>query len=140
MAALRRRRALVRMMTDIPLTPLIDTALTLLVIFMIAAPMLHNVIKVTLPHGERQEGKNLKPELVVYVDAQNCVYWDSKKTTVADLCTQVKKACGTKKDQVLFVKADEQASYGTVLELVDSIKGIGGVQHVALATQKGTRH
>lgn len=136
----RRRRNTVRLMNDVPLTPLIDTALTLLVIFMIAAPMMHNVIKVTLPRGETQEGKGLEPELVVYVDAQNDVYWEGKKTVLSELCTLIRVACGTKKDQVLFVKADEKASYGTVLELVDSIKVVGGVQHVALATQKGMRN
>lgn len=138
--SLRRRRPVPRMMSDIPLTPLIDTALTLLVIFMIAAPMMHNVIKVTLPHGKQQEGKDLKPELVVYVDARNDIYWDGKKVSIAELYAILKKMIGDRKDLVLFVKADEKASYGTVLELVDSIKGIGGVQHVALATKKGARH
>lgn len=136
----RRRRPAPRMMSDIPLTPLIDTALTLLVIFMVAAPMMQNVIKVTLPHGNQQEGKELKPELVVYVDAQNSVYWHDKKMSVAEICAVIKKESAARKNDLLFVKADEKASYGTVLELVDSIKGIGGVQHVALATQKGTRH
>ncbi len=135
---LYRRRPTTRLMTDIPLTPLIDTALTLLVIFMIAAPMMHNVIKVTLPRGTQQEGKDLKPELVVYVDAHNCLFWDGKKMSVADICKTVKGICGSKRDQVLFVKADEKSSSGTVLELIDSIKGIGGVQHVALVTQKRT--
>lgn len=138
--AMRRRRPAPRMMSDIPLTPLIDTALTLLVIFMVAAPMMHNVIKVTLPRGNQQEGKDLKSELEVYVDAHNAIFWDGKKMSVAEVCAAIKKAYGTRKEQVLFVKADEKASYGTVLELVDSIKGIGGVQHVALATQKGARH
>jgi biopolymer transport protein TolR len=130
----------VRLMNDVPLTPLIDTALTLLVIFMIAAPMMHNAIKLTLPRGETQEGKGLEPELIVYVDADNNCYWDGKKISVSDLCTLVRIACGVKKDQVLFVKADEKASYGTVLELVDSIKVVGGVQHVALATKKRIRN
>ena len=136
----RKKRRVIRLMTDIPLTPLIDTALTLLVIFMIAAPMMHNVIKVTLPRGVTQEGKGLDPELVVYVDAHNDIYWDGKKIDLTELCTLIRIACGTKKDQILFVKADEKASYGTVLELVDSIKVVGGVQHVALATQKGIRN
>jgi len=136
----RSRRSAPRMLHDIPLTPLIDTALTLLVIFMIAAPMMHNVIKVTLPRGTQQEGKDLTPEMVVYVDAHNFTYWDSKKMSVDEICAQIKKqAHAHNKDQVLFVKADETASYGTVLELVDRIKGMGVVHHVALATQKAAR-
>jgi biopolymer transport protein ExbD/biopolymer transport protein TolR len=124
------------MLHDIPLTPLIDTALTLLVIFMIAAPMMHNVIKVTLPRGAAQEGTGLTQELIVYIDAHNQIYWDSKNITVADLIATLQKLCDTKQNQVVFVKADEKASYGTVLELVDKIKVVSGIQHVALATQK----
>lgn len=131
-----RRRAPQKLMTDIPLTPLIDTALTLLVIFMVTAPMMQNMIKVTLPKGTQQEGKDLKPELVVYVDAQNALYWDGKKMNVAEICATVKTVCGAKKNQVLFVKADKKSTSGTVLELIDSIKGIRGIQHVALVTQK----
>jgi|SRR5579871_670139 biopolymer transport protein ExbD len=132
----RRRATTQRLMTDIPLTPLIDTALTLLVIFMVTAPMMQNMIKVTLPKGTQQEGKDLKPELVVYVDAKNDLYWDGKKMDVAAICATVKTVCGAKKNQVLFVKADEKSTSGTVLELIDSIKGVGGIQHVALVTQK----
>lgn len=133
---LHKRRSTARLMTDIPLTPLIDTALTLLVIFMVAAPMMHNAIKVTLPKGTQQEGKDIKQELMVYVDAKNELFWDGKKMKVEDICATIKTVCGTKKDQVLFVKADEKSSSGTVLELIDSIKGVGGIQHVALVTQK----
>ena len=49
---------------EISLTPLIDTALTLLVIFMITAPMIHNGIKVDLPQGNSKEVGS-QQELVV---------------------------------------------------------------------------
>jgi biopolymer transport protein ExbD len=133
---LLRRRATQRLMTDIPLTPLIDTALTLLVIFMVTTPMMQNMIKVTLPKGTQQEGKDLKPELIVYVDAKNDLYWDGKKMSVAEVCATVKTVCGSKKNQALFVKADKKSESGVVLELIDNIKGVGGIQHVALVTQK----
>lgn len=133
----RSRRIPPRMLHDIPLTPLIDTALTLLVIFMIAAPMMQNAIKVTLPRGSQQEtAPNTPLELVIYVDANNVLYWDNKKMSLAEICAQIKKTVHSTQDQILFVKADEHASYGTVLELVDRIKGLGVVRHVALATQK----
>ena len=34
------------------------------------------------------------------------------------------------------MKADTSISYGTVIELVDEIKFVGGIKYVALATQK----
>ena len=48
----RGRRRRLQAMNDVSLTPLIDTALTLLIIFMVATPMMRNSIRVTLPSGQ----------------------------------------------------------------------------------------
>src|SRR5580700_2060888 len=131
----RPRRRQQRILSDIPLTPLIDTALTLLVIFMITTPMMQNVIKVNLPHGSAQEGNGLKQELIVYIDALNVFYLDGKKMSAIDIVSTLRTACIGKSNQTVFIQADEKAQYGTVIELIDSIKVISGIEHVALATQ-----
>lgn len=123
-------------MSDIPLTPLIDVALTLLVIFMVASPMINNIIKVSLPKGNVQEDPHTLQELVVYVDHNNTLFFEGKPISDKDVVQALKQALAHKEDQVVFVKADEGARYGSVLELVDSIKDVGGIKHVALATQK----
>jgi len=124
------------MLTDISLTPLIDTALTLLIIFMIATPMMHNAIRVTLPKGSAQEAGTAQQELVVYVDAQGAYFFNNEKMTLAEIVSALKGAVKDQKEQTVFVKADAQASYGAVIELVDTVKVVGGLKHVALATIK----
>jgi len=121
---------------DIPLTPLIDVALTLLVIFMVASPMLNNGIKVSLPKGNVQEDAHTTQEYVVYVDQNNTLFFDGKPMDDVAIVQALKDALAGKEDQVVFVKADEAARYGSILELVDTIKDVGGIKHVALATQK----
>ncbi|HEV2916904.1 MAG TPA: biopolymer transporter ExbD [Candidatus Babeliales bacterium] len=138
MAYIPRKRRTRTQLTDIPLTPLIDTALTLLIIFMVASPMLNNMIKVTLPRGKVQEGSGLNQEIVIYIDQKNDIFFDGKSIDISVLITKLKELIGSKQDVIVFVKADEQAQYGTVLELIDNIKSVSGVQHVALATQKYT--
>ena len=71
----RRRRKAATALHDIPLTPLIDTALTLLIIFMVATPMMQNAIKVTLPEGKAQEDGGAKQDLIVYVDKDKKIYF-----------------------------------------------------------------
>ena len=51
----RSRRSSSMGIPEITLTPLIDTALTLLIIFMVTSPMINNGIKVDLPQGKVQE-------------------------------------------------------------------------------------
>ncbi len=122
---------------DLSMTPLIDTALTLLIIFMVATPVLQNAIKVTLPRGNAQEdASNTQQELVVFIDKQGDFYINKDKIAKKDLIVQIKKTVGNDHEKTVYVKADTAISYGTVIELVDDIKFVGGIKYVALATQK----
>jgi len=121
---------------ELSLTPLIDTALTLLIIFMVAAPMLNrNAIKVTLPDGSAQEAENTKQELVVHVDKNGTIFFDDTKMTLDQLLTKLKQKVGSSKNQTVFVCGDKGGLYGDVIKIVDQIKVVGGVDYVALAMQ-----
>lgn len=121
---------------DISLTPLIDTALTLLIIFMVATPMMQNAIRVTLPKGKVQEATATQQEIVVYVDQKGTLFLDGKELVLDQLIQALKNMMTSMTDQTVFVKADQGASYGLVIELIDKIKVVGGVKYVALATAK----
>jgi biopolymer transport protein TolR len=131
---LKKQRAV---LNDLSMTPLIDTALTLLIIFMIATPMLQNAIKVTLPRGNAQEDKPQQAhELIVFIDKSGDFYIDKVKVDKNELIAQIKKTIGADQEKTVYVQADTAVSYGTVVELVDDIKFVGGIKYVALATQK----
>jgi len=123
-------------MVDIPLTPLIDTALTLLIIFMVTAPMIQNAIRVDLPKGKAKEDAGAEQELVVFLDKENQLFFNGDKMALEDVIKKVQTIAGKEGDRTVFVKADQVASYGKVIELVDQIKVVGGIKYVALATQK----
>ncbi len=139
----RRSRRQKNTLLDLSMTPLIDTALTLLIIFMVATPVLQNAIKVTLPRGNAQEDANNQPtELIVFIDKhvfidkQGDFYVNKDKIAKKDLVAHIKKTVGSDHEKTVYVKADTAISYGTVIELVDDIKCVGGIKYVALATQK----
>jgi biopolymer transport protein TolR len=123
---------------DISMTPLIDVALTLLIIFMVATPMIQNGIKITLPHGQAQENKEIKQELVVEVDKAGKLFFNGKQFSAENLIQEIKKQVRSDQERTVFIKGDVEASYGRVFELVDQIKVIGGVQYVALASKPRT--
>ena len=122
---------------EIPLTPLIDTALTLLIIFMVTTHMLNheNSIKVDLPKGKIKESENVTQEVVVSVDKNSKLFLNDVSIKELSLLDSLKKAVVGTNQKAIFVKADRTVSYGQVLELVDKIKSVDGIDYVALATQ-----
>lgn len=132
----RTRRAKPLALPEISLTPLIDTALVLLVIFMVATPIVHNAIKVQLPTGKASEINSTIQDLVVYLDKDRNIFVNDQAVKKDNLMATLEKKLQAGPDQTVFVKADQSVAYGTVVELVDEIKYVGGVKYVALATQK----
>jgi biopolymer transport protein TolR len=132
----RRRLKQAIALPEINLMPLIDTALTLLVIFMVATPMMQQGIKVDLPQGKSQEIKDQKQELVVFVDKNEKLFLNEVATTFDKLIEDLKKQVTPQSEKTVFVKADKSVHYGKVIEVVDQIKYVGGIKYVALATQR----
>jgi biopolymer transport protein TolR len=122
---------------EIPMTPLIDTALTLLIIFMITTPMMQNVIKVELPSSRMNEAESQdQQELIVYVDKDQKIYLNGKKYSLDLLLIELRKIIKKDAEEVVFVKADQAVPYGKVIDLVDTLKVSGGIKYVALATKR----
>src|SRR5690606_11533708 len=116
----KRSRPARHHLADLSMTPIIDVALTLLIMFMVATPVLQNAIKVTLPRGSAQEdAKNQSQELIVYIDKNGDCFVDTLKINRSDLIAHIQKAVGDDLEKTVYVKADTAVSYGTVLELVD---------------------
>lgn len=131
-----RRRSRIGAVTDISLTPLIDTALTLLIIFMVASPVVQRAMRVQLPKGDVQEAHQGPRELVLYVDKhgnmtyENVVY---KRVALKGLMGAIEKTLLGK--DTLFIHADKACVYGEVVELVANLKDINGLHNVVFAME-----
>ena len=141
MRRLRGRRLTSRehKMQEINVMPLVDVALTLLIIFMVATPMMNNVIKVELPSSRIDDGApqtHTQQDLTVYIDKNKKIYLNGKEHTLDNLLKTLQKMVKKDGDEVVFVKADQGVSYGMVIDLVDTIKITGGIKYVALATKR----
>ncbi len=132
----RYRRRHHKMIEDLPLTPLIDTALTLLIIFMITSPVVHNAIKVNLPQGKTKEDTALQQNITVFIDKDQTIYLNEQQIALPDLIAQLTPDVLKNTDGTVYVKADQAVNYGRVIEVVDQLKVAGGVRYVALATKK----
>jgi len=119
-----RRR---RFMAEINVIPLVDVVLVLLVIFMVTAPMLYRGMDINLP---RSSSNTIKPEerVVLTVERDRRVYVDKDLIPLAQL-QQKMDALHRKNPEVsVFLRADQDVPYGTVVQVMDSIKKAGIVK------------
>lgn len=133
MSKMRKRRVRRLHSPEVSLTPLIDTALTLLVIFMITAPMVHNGLKVDLPQGNSKE-VGAQQELVVTLSKEGKLFFNSFPVERKSLVDSVKMAMNGRSDVPVYIRGDKNVSYGSVIEIVDELK-LAGVKYVAMSTR-----
>lgn len=132
----RLRRSEIGMSNEIVLTPLIDTALTLLVIFMITSPMIQSSIKVQLPKGKVKEADTLNKEIRVIIDQDSKISLNNipmknveqLEDTVKNISTPASSKSTVEKS--IFVEAHNAVEYGFVIKVVDKLKNVKGIESV----------
>ena len=122
------------MMADINVTPLVDVMLVLLIIFMIAAPMLHQGIEVNLP---RSDSRNLplrsEDPVVLSITADGIVYLKDTPIHPSQLVERLLPVLEAKGDDAVFLKGDRDVPYGQVVELLNLLHR-GGITRVGMVT------
>ena len=142
MARARERRGSAKRnsgMPEITLTPLIDTVLVLLVVFMIATPLLHNHIAIELPtsstNDEAAKLETSQDPVGVFLDKNKNLFINDVPVSREKFFDELEKKLAGTQERVVFVHADKSVPYGVVIQIVDDIKYLGGVKYVALATE-----
>ena len=110
---------------DINVTPFVDVMLVLLIIFMVTAPMMTEGLDVALPKVETSEVLPTDDDhIILTIKSNGALYLDEYETGMADLpevlATRVKNA-----GRQLFVRADKDVPYGTVMAIMGRIKAAG---------------
>jgi biopolymer transport protein TolR len=123
-------------MADINVTPLVDVMLVLLIIFMIAAPMLHQGVEVALPRADAQNlPLRTEDPLVISVDRAGRVYLREDAVELEDLVERVEAQIAMRGDDAVFLKGDRDVQYGRIMEVLDLLHR-GGIVHVGMVTER----
>jgi len=121
------------LMADINVTSLVDIAFTLLIIFMITAPIMQGGVDVQLP---RAEARPLQPKegLIVSVDRQGRVFVDNDPLTIDEFRAAFPAIVRRRSPSGVYLRADSRASYGQVVRVL-AIMRASGVGDVGLVTE-----
>ncbi len=126
-------------MAEINVTPLVDVMMVLLIIFMIAAPMLHQGVEVDLPKTEAEIlPLRVDDPLVLSVNVDGLVYVLDQPVHPSQLVERLTPILRSRGDESVFLKADRALAYGQVMEVLDSLHQ-GGIVKVGLVTERPAR-
>ncbi len=123
----RNRTAL----SEINVTPLVDVMLVLLIIFMVTAPLMQQGIDVNLP---KAKGKELPPEemINIVVKKGGAIFLNDNPMSQQDMVRKLTAI--SKLNPNVFLKADKDVPYGTVVEIMGDIKE-AGIEKLGMITE-----
>jgi biopolymer transport protein ExbD len=120
---------------DINITPLLDLAWVLLVIFIITTTAMVQGIEITLPEATPHETEMETSTLALTVQKTGKIFLDQEEVAIGELealLRNLKKARGDKLPLVL--KGDDVAEYRYVVAVLDVLQRIP-IQDLAIATK-----
>ena len=123
-----------QLMSDINVTPLVDVMLVLLIIFMVTAPMMMQGVDVSLQEATAEPLESEKEHLIITIDMKNQVFINDFQVTVDGLGEKLEKILEGRSDREVFLKADKDISYGTVVQVMAEVKG-AGVEKLGMITE-----
>jgi biopolymer transport protein ExbD len=115
-----QRNSLVTL-SDINITPLLDLAFVLLIIFIITTPLLTQSIELKLPRGVGQPDKRLNKSDIRTVEISSTGYYkfESRQMALPQIVSQLVQESRANPNLVLYIRMDKDSRYELFAALLD---------------------
>jgi biopolymer transport protein TolR len=121
--------------SEINVTPLVDIMLVLLIIMMLIAPLLQKGVDVQLPTATNTGDKpDTQQQIVLHVTSDKRFFVNNKETPERDVVDRIKYALEEAKEKVVYLKADQDAPYSSVMQMMDKMRD-AQIENVGLITE-----
>jgi biopolymer transport protein ExbD/biopolymer transport protein TolR len=131
--------------SNINVTPMVDVMLVLLIIFMVITPMLNNKVNVDLPvvsASTIMDNANKEDAITVAVTRDGKTFLGGDQISLGDIGTKVAdleaKKTNPGDDKSVYLRADQRANYGKVMDTIDAIR-TAGVSQLNLLTDMNAK-
>jgi biopolymer transport protein ExbD/biopolymer transport protein TolR len=142
--AISKREEGKKVNSNINVTPMVDVMLVLLIIFMVITPMLNNKVNVDLPKVNAavvMENANKEDAIVIAVTRDGKTFLGGDQVSLPDLGAKVQALLEAKKDpaadKTVYMRADNRANYGKVMDAIDAVR-TAGVSQLGLLTDNSS--
>ena len=124
--------------TKVNVTPIIDVALVLVIILLVTAPLLSVAdLPLNLPQAQTRESEDER-NLSITLSSRGELALDDHIVSRNDLPSALRARLEQKDNEnvLVVVRADMDASYGTVKEILEEARD-AGARRIAIATRQG---
>jgi len=113
-------------LSEINITPLLDLAFVLLIIFVITTPLLEQSINLKLPHGGTPPRKLEKSDIrTVEISNTGTYLLDRKRLALNTILYQLAQDSHANQNLVIYIRADKNCRYELVADLMDGCQKNG---------------
>lgn len=110
-------------LTEINVTPLIDLAFALLIIFMVTTPLLEQTIDVNLPTESAKQQTEMREDFQpITIDRDGNYFWSGQSVTQEQLGVRLDVLKMASEPPVLSIRADAELPYQAVITVIDMVK------------------
>jgi biopolymer transport protein ExbD/biopolymer transport protein TolR len=106
---------------EINVTSLVDVAFTLLVIFMITAPILQGGVEVSVPKAPAAP-LQVSEGLVISIDRDGRIFVEDDEVTREEFAASILALVERRGAETVYVKGDRDVPYGSVLWVIGTLK------------------
>ena len=121
-------------MSEINVTPMVDVMLVLLVIFMVTAPMMQQGIDIDLPQTTTQPLRRKDDPLILTVRKDGSLLLGRTEVESGELLAKLEALYEARGNKDLYLRADRDAAYGTVVKAM-AVAREAGTQQLGVVTE-----
>ena len=119
-----------KLVSEINITPLVDTLLVLLIIFMVTAPAMTRTIGIDLPsadaaRAEKMELDEEKEFLVVGISVDDQIVFEEKNYSQSDFMNQFSTLVAGMEPEKVFIQADKNVAYDRLVQVMVFLQNQG---------------
>ena len=127
--------------SDINVTPMVDVMLVLLIIFMVVTPFLQQGVSVALPRDMKNPDEDpqiiKESAVVIAITEDGKLYIQKDPIEKIDLKARIDSKMADKlpEERIVYIRSDVNASYGTVVDVINTIRE-SGIDQIGLVADK----
>ena len=119
-----------KLVSEINITPLVDTLLVLLIIFMVTTPAMTRTIGIDLPsadgaRAEKMEVDEEKEFLVVGISVDDQIVFEEKNYSQSDFMNQFSTLVAGMEPEKVFIQADKNVAYDRLVQVMVFLQNQG---------------